>query len=169
MHVAGWVEVLCYSPDLERGCLSLFNVHFLQARHMSLTKKKILSASSLEQQILSLERQRREVILSLPLTFTDINSKIDITVSVIDLRQEITEDVITVFVLPVTFTHHSNQAHDFLVGISSCALVREFLHGDFFFAFLHSVQAHKIILKLIPVVMLLSTKLGRVIYWEAET
>ncbi|XP_064005984.1 TNFAIP3-interacting protein 3 isoform X2 [Pogoniulus pusillus] len=34
----------------------------LEARHMSLTKKKIVSASSLEQQILSLERQRRELL-----------------------------------------------------------------------------------------------------------
>ncbi|KFW89794.1 TNFAIP3-interacting protein 3, partial [Phalacrocorax carbo] len=34
----------------------------LQSRHMSLTKKKTVSANSLEQQILSLERQRRELL-----------------------------------------------------------------------------------------------------------
>ncbi|XP_064306596.1 TNFAIP3-interacting protein 3 [Phalacrocorax carbo] len=34
----------------------------LESRHMSLTKKKTVSANSLEQQILSLERQRRELL-----------------------------------------------------------------------------------------------------------
>ncbi|NXL03128.1 TNIP3 protein, partial [Mesembrinibis cayennensis] len=37
-------------------------VSFLQSRHMLLTKKKTVSANSLEQQILSLERQRRELL-----------------------------------------------------------------------------------------------------------
>ncbi|NWX17841.1 TNIP3 protein, partial [Aegotheles bennettii] len=38
------------------------NISFVQSRHMLLTKKKTLSAKSLEQQILSLERQRRELL-----------------------------------------------------------------------------------------------------------
>ncbi|NXY41041.1 TNIP3 protein, partial [Ceuthmochares aereus] len=37
-------------------------VSFLQPRHVLLTKKKMTSANSLEQQILSLERQRRELL-----------------------------------------------------------------------------------------------------------
>ncbi|NWQ89264.1 TNIP3 protein, partial [Burhinus bistriatus] len=38
------------------------NISFLQSRHVLLTKKNTVSASSLEQQILSLERQRRELL-----------------------------------------------------------------------------------------------------------
>ncbi|NXT15650.1 TNIP3 protein, partial [Prunella fulvescens] len=38
------------------------NIPFLQSRHTLLTKKKPLSSSSLEQQILTLDRQRRELL-----------------------------------------------------------------------------------------------------------
>ncbi|NWW57470.1 TNIP3 protein, partial [Ifrita kowaldi] len=38
------------------------NIPFLQSRHTLLSKKKPLSSSSLEQQILTLERQRRELL-----------------------------------------------------------------------------------------------------------
>lgn len=128
--------VLYDGLDLKRGCQkhSFLNNSFLQSRHILLTKKKTISANSLEQQILSLERQRREVILSLPLTFTEIIFKTDITISVICPGQEITEFVITVIYTvyaAVGFTHQSSKAYVFPVGISSCALVRQFLCGGF--------------------------------------
>lgn len=112
------------------------NISFLQSRHTLRTKKNTISASSLEQQILSLERQRREVILSLPLTFTDVTSKTDITISVMCLGQEISLNVcyhcyLHCVYAAVGFTHQSSKAYVFPVGISSCPLVRQFLCGDF--------------------------------------
>lgn len=100
--------VLYDNLDLRRGCLkhSFWKISFLQARHILVTKKKTASASSLQQQILSLERQRREVILNLPLTCVVITSKADITIPVICLGQEIIE-----YVIPVTLCLHCNWFH----------------------------------------------------------
>lgn len=108
MHVAGWMGVLCDNLDLKRGCLkhSFLKISFLQSRHILVTKKKTISASSLERQILSLERQRREVILNLPLTYVVKTSKANITISVTCLGQEIIEYIIT-----VTLCLHCNWFH----------------------------------------------------------
>lgn len=146
------------------------NISVLQSRHVLLTKKKNISANSPEQQILSLERQRREVILSLPLTFTDITLKTDIAVSIICLGQEITECVITVtytvFMLQLLLPASPSRPMFFCGNLipCSCKTTSMWTLSALHFFTARSVKALKIIFKLVPIVLLLSAKLGRVIF-----
>lgn len=137
MLMSGWMGVLYDNLGLKRGWRkhSFLNGFFLQSRHILLTKKKTVSASSLEQQILSLEGQRREVISSILLTFTHITCKTDITVSVTCPGHEIADCVTTVtyslFMLQLVLPTCPAGPMFLHVGISSCALMRQIVCGYF--------------------------------------